>query len=195
MKRLCFALTLALFALRAEATNITGNLAIAGLDTYTGSSITFHDPGTVLLATGSLNVMSPPTITPLNLINEPTFLAEAGKELFSWTQNGVTITMTTDTFIVNNDNAFFLNVLGKATLTETGFSPTPYNFSLASTRPDGTTSYTLDVTQIPAVGEPSSLVLLGTGLLSMALLYWSRKRINFPRRGEKGGVLIEDSEL
>lgn len=193
MKRLALALTIALAA-RAGATNITGNLAIAGLDTFTGNSITFHDPGTVLLATGSLSPMAPPDPTPLNLANEPNFLAESGKELFSWTQGGTTITMTVDTFIVNNDNAFFLNVLGKATLTETGFSPTPYNFSLASTRPDGTTSYTLDVTQLTPVGEPSSLILLGTGLLSMWLLYWSRRRFSSPKGG-KGGVLIEDSEL
>lgn len=178
MKRLVFSLAVLTLVLSRSsgASPITGDLVVAGLDSFTSNTVNFTNPGTIIEATGSLAVMK--GATNLMLDNITSFATEPGKTFFSWTGAGgsVTVTMDITTWTVTRDNANFLNALGTATLTETGFATTPYDFSFTSTKPDGVSSYTFDLTPPSPVAEPASLFLVGTGLLLFGWMYYFRKK-------------------
>jgi hypothetical protein len=161
------------FVTRARASSITGDVSIAGLDSYTATSVTFTNPGIVLTSTGSLSTMlSVPLVTFNNITS---FSTEAGKVLFDWNHSGIDIKMTILALTVLSDTSKFLNVVGTATMTETGFSPTKYDFSLTSTT-TGVTSYTLDALPPSTVPEPGSLLLVGSGLVSLAVLLYRKAK-------------------
>lgn len=175
MRKILLALaTLALAAVQAGADPVTGKMALGGINTFTPTSLTFVNPAVVLLSTGDFSMFPVGTFVHIN--NAASFAAEPGTELLDMTAGGTTLTLTINSFVVESVTANFLNVLGTATLTETGKSATPYDFSLTSSRPDGTTSFALDVAPPAVVPEPASLVLLGTGLLSLYLAYWIRRK-------------------
>jgi hypothetical protein len=101
---------------------------------------------------------------------------EAGLELFSTPQpctmsDCITFTIggiSSSNFIpasTSNGLQMALTVMGYGTFTETGFADTSGIFTL-TTNQSGQTSFTLDSSVPPAVPEPSSLFLLGTGLVT-----------------------------
>ena len=183
MRKLVFTLALATslaFSPKGSADPVTGRLAVAGLNTYNGTSITFETPSTVLFADGTLGIMDtmPEAI---HMINVSSFATEAGNNLFTWTNGTETVSMLITSFTVEQNTALFLNALGRAVISETGFSPTDYAFSFSSTRPDGTTSYSMDVAMAPsAVKEPAPLFLIGSALALAALISWRLKRCEKP---------------
>jgi hypothetical protein len=73
------------------------------------------------------------------------------------------------------DGTPFLNLSGTGELSETGYDNTAATFSLTSTT-TGTTSFTVDATVPSAVPEPSSLLLIGTGLLGLAFALFRKNR-------------------
>ena len=158
----------------AFAASITGSVTISGLDTYNATGITFNPTtATVLLATGTL---APYTGASVGL-NSFQFATANGTELFFSPSTGT----TTMTFTINgpvtvvHDDSSFLNVTGFGTFTENGFDATPGTFNLTSTA-NGNVSFTLD-SSVPTP-EPSSLMLMGSGLVSAAGMFMRRRRVN-----------------
>lgn len=171
MKNVLLALLLCVSSLPALATSITGKLAVAGLNTYSTTGVTFVNPGTVLLASGDFAALdTPPTIN----LTSFSFASAAGTMLFN--QDGISATILS--FAVEKDTANFLNASGVVQVIEAGFAPTDFAFTLVSTRPDGTTSYTADVVGLAAVPEPGTLVLVGSGLLFLFFCgrQWGKRR-------------------
>ena len=155
----------------ARATSVSGSAALAGVNTYTLSSVTFDGPGVVFKSTGSLATGIPgaPVMSTVTMDPSVDFATADGIQLFT---NGV-VTMTINTWNVLTDTAVFLNIEGTAVLTQTGFSPLDYDYTLTSTTVGTSTTYALALDPIP---EPGTLFLVGSGLLGLAALLFRRAK-------------------
>jgi hypothetical protein len=184
----------------ALASSITGSLSIGGTDTFTTDSVTFTSNGSVSNALGDLSAFNnqTATMTPNTLgnPNDPVnggfyFNSSAdGTDLFTVTEtsgNGKNKATQTLTFEITGITASgteplgFPNetVSGTGLLTDTGtvdYTPTDATFILSSNT-NGSTTFTLNEDAAAVTPEPSSLLLLGTGLVSAAGMMIRKRRI------------------
>lgn len=164
----------------ALATSITGSIGIGGTDTFTQNSINFTNPGLVLATSPSFS----------------SFMfryATLGSFKFDSSSTGTTLFTTTNamgdvlSFVITGITGFGpapnvvadnVAVTGTGTFYDTapGFTWTPGTFSL-TTSTTGLTTFQLNGTATPPVPEPSSLILLGTGLLSAAGTLLRKRRM------------------
>jgi len=167
----------------ALASSITGSLGIAGSDTFTPTSIDFTSPGVVISASGNLAGFAFQSVT----LDSFSFNSSAdGKTLFTIVDGNQTLTFDITDITSSGTNASLgypnETVAGTGVLTDTvfkhptDFTPTDGTFTI-STNSNGSTTFALDASPAAVTPEPSSLLLLGTGLVSGAGMLIRKRRI------------------
>ena len=158
----------------ASAGPITGAVTIFGFDSWHAekgscSGLCFTNPG-LGVGSGTLAAIDGGvTLANFSLSGNN---AGDGVKLFSGA-DGISLTIKSDTIVSDTKN--FLNITGTGWLTENGDTGELVDWSLTSTN-TGAVSFTIDADGTP---EPSTLLLLGTGLLGLAFVI-SRKSKSKP---------------
>ncbi len=159
----------------AKADSIYGQISLIGTNTYDNTSITFNPGTTVGAGTtyGAFNVfdshaavqMTSFTYNPFN----PT-------QVFTVSEGSNVLTFTLDSLTTASNTSDGLLLVGNGTFDLNGSEST--GSLRLSTQPGGTnTTVTFSATALAPTPEPSTLALLGTGLIGSATALYRRRRI------------------
>lgn len=172
MKKFSFVLLAVLAALsitpRAKADQITGSIAMAGVNdvTFNSNSISFPEP--LVLASGSGGTLS--GVGGFALLNGFSFSNPNGVQLFN-VLGGPAFTIEgniTEQFVNN-----ILTITGSGLLTDPGYTSNGGTFDLSVSKLGSSEAFELTTAAAP---EPSSLFLLGTGFLGLAFVVFRKSK-------------------
>jgi hypothetical protein len=182
LKFIALGVVLAASSILAHASPLTaGTLTVDGGDSAltpptlnaSTTSITFGSLTYALGGTGSLS--SVPFVSSVPFASVFTFIVGGtpvgGEQLFTFTfGSGTEAFDVSSVFVAPNGSLIFYGILSDGILADN----TPGNYILTPDQSaNGSFSGTLDVTPTP---EPSSLILLGTGLIGAAGLMFRKRR-------------------
>jgi len=172
---LAAAAVIGLWAGQASAVPITGQISLAGADTFTPTSVDFTGPADIVTSSGSYAAV-------LGTCNDCVAMTDFNSASTNFVvysgSNGLSLTLTDVVFSFTDATQDRLDVTGSGIATLTGFDPTPASFSLTTQGIANDGPFSFSATTIPAaVPEPASLMILGSALVGFGWVARRRRSV------------------